>query len=322
VASQGDLAEREAAIEKKLKGPAGRYFKEGLIRAIFTLAGSTAILITLIAAGIFVVESFPFFQQVSLSEFFFSPNWSLAGHGTQADAAMRSYGTLAIMADTLVITGIALLVALPLGVMSAVILAEYATNRVRQWVKPILEILAGIPTVVFGFFALRIVTPFLESSLGIELGFQNGLSAGLIMGFMILPLVSSIVDDVLYAVPRALREGAYAMGATKFEVVSRVVIPAALSGIGAAFILAMSRAIGETMIVAMAAGRTPAWPPDPTGEMMTLTTTMVSISQADFSSLDISFNGLFAIGLYLFVITLILNIASYLIVKKYREKYE
>ena len=303
-----------STLQKSLRAPSGRYFKEGLIRIIFMLCGSLAIIITLLTASIFVFNSLPFFAEVSIFEFLTNPHWTAAND--------RAYGTLAIMSNTMVITVIALIVALPLGVLSAIILTEYASARVRGMIKPVLEILAGIPTVVFGFFALRYLTPLIQDNLYADLGFQNGLSAGIIMGFMILPLVSSIVDDVLYSVPRALREGAYAMGATKFEVVTRVVIPAAFSGIGAAFILAMSRAIGETMIVAMAAGRIPAWPPDPLHEMMTLTTTMVNIAGADFDAQDILWNGLFAVGLYLFTITLILNIASYFVVKKYREKYE
>jgi phosphate transport system permease protein len=302
-------------LEIPLRAPRGRYLKEGLIRGIFFLCGLAAVVITVVTAWMFVEGSLPFFREVSLSEFLGSVRWAPL-------TVPRSYGVLSLLADTLVITGIALLVALPLGLLSAIMLSEYASSRSRRLLKPILELLAGIPTVVYGFFALRFVTPMLQSTLFPQLGFWNGLSAGLVMGVMILPLVASLSEDVLYAVPRSLREGAYALGATKFEVITRVVIPAGFSGIGAAFILAMSRAIGETMIVALAAGRTPAWPPDPAQPMMTLTTTIVNIATGDHEATAFIWSALFAIGLLLFITTLTLNVASYFIVRRYRERYE
>lgn len=299
----------------RLRPPRGRYLKEQAIRALFLLCGLSALAITLLTAGTFVQGSLPFFREVPWREFLGSIRWAPL-------TLPKSYGVLALMADTLVITGIALGVALPLGILSAVFLSEYASERVRRTWKPVLEILAGVPTVVYGFFALRFVTPLLQGTFLPELGFWNGLSAGIVMGFMILPLVASLSEDVLYAVPRSLREGAYALGATRFEVVWKVVLPAGFSGIGAAFILAMSRAIGETMIVALAAGRTPAWPPDPTEPMMTLTTTIVNIATGDHEATAFIWSALFAIGLLLFLTTLMLNIASYFIVKRYRERYE
>jgi len=306
----------------KLKAPRGRYLKEGLIRAVLLSCGLAAIGVTALTVWMFVSGSVPFFEKVSLWEFLFSLRWAPLTVPT-------SFGTLALLADTLVIMAISLIVALPLGVLSAVCLSEYAPERVRRLLKPFLELLGGIPTVVYGFFALRFITPLLNDLItpgcaGSDclVGFWNGLSAGLVMGFMIVPLVASISEDVLYAVPRSLREGAYALGATKFEVTTRVVIPAAVSGLGAAFILAMSRAIGETMIVALAAGRTPAWPPDPLQPMMTLTTTIVNIATGDHEATAFIWSALFAIGLLLFVMTLLLNIASYLIVRHYREKYD
>ncbi len=295
--------------------PAGRAFKERALQALFFVCGFSAVIITLVTAGTFIFGSIPFFERVSLGEFFGSVRWAPL-------TVPESFGVLALIADTLVITVIALVVALPLGILSAIYLSEYAHARTRKFCKPVLEILAGIPTIVFGFFALRFVTPLLQQTILPGLEAWNGLSAGLVMGFMILPLVASLSEDVLYAVPRSLREGAYALGATKYEVVARVVVPAALSGIGAAFILAMSRAIGETMIVALAAGRTPAWPPDPTTAMMTLTTTIVNIATGDQESSDFIWSALFAIGLLLFVMTLVLNIASYFIVRRFRERYE
>jgi phosphate transport system permease protein len=297
-----------------LQAPPGRYVREGLIRGLLFACGFAAVVITLVTVGTFVLGSLPFFQKISVWEFLTSIRWAPL-------TIPQSYGVLALIADTLTITAIALAVALPLGILSAVFLSEYVPGRARRALKPLLEILAGIPTVVYGFFALRFITPLLQGIYS-EIGFWNGLSAGLVMGFMILPLVASLSEDVLYAVPRSLREGAYALGATKCEVVTRVVIPAAFSGIGAAFILAMSRAIGETMIVALAAGRTPAWPPDPTQPMMALTTTIVNIATGDHEATAFIWSALFAIGLLLFVMTLTLNVASYFIVRRFRERYE
>lgn len=310
--NQADTARRDA---HPLQAPRGRDLKEGLIKGIFFVCGLVAVVVTAVTAWTFIAGSLPFFREVSLLEFLGAIRWAPL-------TVPREFGVLALVADTLVIMGIALAVALPLGVLSAVFLSEYAHERARRLIKPALEILAGIPTVVYGFFALRFITPLLRETILPELGFWNGLSAGLIMGFMILPLVASLSEDVLYAVPRSLREGAYALGATKYEVTTRVVIPAAFSGIGAAFILAMSRAIGETMIVALAAGRTPAWPPDPTEPMMALTTTIVNIATGDHEATAFIWSALFAIGLLLFVITLLLNVASYFIVRRYRERYE
>ena len=295
-------------------GHGGQRFKESLIGFLLLISASVAIVVTLITVAMFVVGSWPFFREVSLREFLGSTRWAPL-------TVPKSYGTLALLGDTLVITAIALLVAVPLGVLSAVFLSEYAGQRVRKVIKPVLELLAGIPTVVYGFFALYFVTPLLQRTILPHLGFWNGLSAGLVMGFMILPMVSSISEDVIHAVPQDLREGAYALGATKFEVITRVVLPASLSGIGAAFFLAMSRAIGETMIVAIAAGRTPAWPPNPLQPMMTLTTTIVNIATGDHEANAFIWSALFAIGFLLFLITLALNVASYFIVRRYRERY-
>ncbi len=313
--SEGSRTATSPPPSASLRAPRGRGLKEQLIRGLFLLCGLSAVAITLLTAWTFVQGSLLFFREVSPAEFLGSIRWAPL-------TVPQSYGVLALIADTLVITGIALLVALPLGILSAVFLSEYASERARRLLKPVLEVLAGVPTVVYGFFALRFVTPLLQGTVLPDLGFWNGLSAGIVMGFMILPLVASLSEDVLYAVPRSLREGAYALGATKFEVIWKVVLPAGFSGIGAAFILAMSRAIGETMIVALAAGRTPAWPPDPTEPMMTLTTTIVNIATGDHEATAFIWSALFAIGLLLFVTTLVLNIASYFIVKRYRERYE
>jgi phosphate transport system permease protein len=297
-----------------LAAPRRRRIFEAAVRYGLLGCGLVAIVIAVLTAWTFVHGSAPFFAKVSLTEFLTSIRWAPI-------TVPEGYGTLALVADTAVITGIALLVAVPLGVLAAVFLSEYCSVRWRKVLKPILEVLGGIPTVVYGFFALRTVTPWLQE-IWPSIGFWNGLSAGIVMGFMILPLMASLSEDVLYAVPRSLREAAYALGATRGEVTLRVVLPAAMSGIGAAFILAMSRAIGETMIVALAAGRTPAWPPDPTQPMMTLTTTIVNIATGDHEATAFIWAALFAIGAVLFVVTLSLNIASHFIVKRFRELYE
>jgi phosphate transport system permease protein len=297
-----------------LAAPRRRRIIEATVRVGLLGCGLVAVVIAALTAWTFVDGSMPFFAQVSLSEFLGAIRWAPI-------TVPEGYGAFALIADTVVITGISLIVAVPLGVLAAVFLSEYCSPRWRKVLKPILEILGGIPTVVYGFFALRTVTPWLQEVIP-SIGFWNGLSAGIVMGFMILPLMASLSEDVLYAVPRSLREAAYALGATRGEVVLRVVLPAAMSGIGAAFILAMSRAIGETMIVALAAGRTPAWPPDPTQPMMTLTTTIVNIATGDHEATAFIWAALFAIGALLFVVTLVLNIASHFIVKRFRELYE
>lgn len=297
-----------------LTAPRRRAAFEAVVRWSLLACGLVAVVIAVLTAWTFVHGSLPFFEKVSLTEFLGSIRWAPI-------TVPEGYGTLALIADTAVITGISLLVAVPLGVLAAVFLSEYCSPRWRKVLKPVLEILGGIPTVVYGFFALRTVTPWLQEILP-GIGFWNGLSAGIVMGFMILPVMASLSEDVLYAVPRSLREAAYALGATRGEVILRVVLPAAMSGIGAAFILAMSRAIGETMIVALAAGRTPAWPPDPTQPMMTLTTTIVNIATGDHEATAFIWAALFAIGALLFVVTLVLNIASHFIVKRFRELYE
>jgi phosphate transport system permease protein len=226
-----------------------------------------------------------------------------------------------LIVGTLIITGIALLVAVPIGLLSAIYLSEFASERVRKVAKPILEILAGIPTVVYGYFALLFITPLLRSVLP-EIQFWNALSAGIALGIAIIPLVSSLSEDIIYAVPRALREGAYALGATKYETIRSVVLPAALSGIAAATILAMSRAIGETMIVAIAAGRVPTWPPDLLKPLETLTVHIVNVATGDAEAGAFIWATIFAIGALLFVMTLLLNILSYWIVRRFREQYE
>lgn len=250
----------------------------------------------------------------TLLEFFTGTVWS--PHSGQ-------FGILPLLTSTLMVSFIAILVAVPLGLAAAIYLSEYATQRVRKTLKPILEILAGVPTVVYGFFALTFMTPLLRSIFGNDVvGIYNMASAGIVIGILILPFVSTISEDALNAVPRSLREAAYGLGATRFETALRIVLPAAFSGVSAAIILAASRAIGETMVVAIAAGAGPKLTFNPFEAAETMTGHIVRISGGDLSYDSLDYNSIFAIGLMLFLITLILNIISQRIVRRFREVYE
>jgi phosphate transport system permease protein len=250
----------------------------------------------------------------SLGEFLTGTNW--APH-------LGQFGVLPLLNATLMVSGIAILVALPLGLAAAIYLSEYATARVRNTLKPILEILAGVPTVVYGYFALTFMTPLLRLIFGENtVQIYNTASAGLVIGILILPLVSTISEDALNAVPRSLREAAYGLGATRLETAVRVVLPAAFSGIAAAVIVAVSRAIGETMVVALAAGAGPAFTFNPFQAAETMTGHIVRISGGDLSYDSLDYNSIFAIGLMLFLMTLALNIFSQYIVRRFREVYE
>lgn len=243
--------------------------------------------------------------------------------GTEWNPQIGRFGILPLVTATLMTSMVAMMVALPLGLGIAIYLSEYASSRARSILKPILEILAGIPTVVYGYFALTFMTPLLRSVLGNDtVEIYNTGSAGIVIGILILPLVSSMSEDALSAVPRTLREAAYALGATRLETAVRVVVPAAISGLAAAFILATSRAIGETMIVAIAAGAGPALTANPFQAAETMTGHIVRISGGDLSYDSIDYNSLFAIGLVLFFMTLFLNIISQRVVRKFREVYE
>lgn len=243
--------------------------------------------------------------------------------GTRWQPNILEIGIWPLLTATLVTSFVAVFIALPLGLGAAIYLSEYATPRARNILKPVLEVLAGIPTVVYGYFALTFVTPLLQGLLGRNtIGVYNMLSAGIVMGIMIIPLVASLSEDALSAVPRTLREAAYGLGSTRFEMTTRVVIPAATSGIVAALILAISRAIGETMIVAIASGNGPNFTINPTKAAETMTGYIARISTGDLSYNTLDYNSIFAIGLTLFFITLILNMISRYIVNRFREAYE
>ncbi len=253
-------------------------------------------------------------RRVSLVEFLTMAKWN---------PQIGQFGIWSLANATVMTTGIAMLVALPLGISVAIYLSEYASNRTRGLIKPILEVLAGIPTVVYGYFALTFMTPLLRSLLGRDIvEIYNTASAGIVMGILILPLVSSMSEDALSAVPQSLRQAAYGLGATRLETAIQVVVPAALSGIGAAIIVALSRAIGETMIVAIAAGAGPAFTFNPFKAAETMTGHIVRISGGDLSYDSIDYNSIFAIGLVLFLITLALNITSQQVIRRFREVYE
>lgn len=289
---------------------------EKTIEIALFLAGIISIFTTIGIVYVLLKEALLFFgtPEVSLVEFFTSTTWQPAiGH----------FGIWPLVTATLMVSTIAMLVALPLGLATAIYLSEYASARARGIIKPTLEVLSGIPTVVFGYFALTFMTPFLRGIFGDEtVQIFNTAAAGIVVGILIIPLVTSLSEDALHAVPRSLREAAYGLGATKLETAIKVVVPAALSGITAAFVVAISRAVGETMIVAIAAGAGPKFTFNPFESAETMTGHIVRISGGDLSYDSIDYNSIFAIGLLLFVMTLILNLISRRIVSRFREVYE
>ena len=291
---------------------------ETAIGVVLIVCSSISILTTFAVMAVLARETVGFFAdpEVTLREFFTAREWTPLFAESQ-----RHFGISPLVMGTLLVTTIALIVGLPLGLGAAIYLSEYAGVRTRRRIMPLLEILAGIPTVVLGYFALLFVTPILQSLVpGLRL--FNPLSAGIVMGFMILPTVSSISIDSMQAVPRSLREAAYGLGATRFEVVIKVVVPAALSGIVASFILAMSRAIGETMIVTLAAGQRPTFTFDPRETIATMTSFIVQAATGDQPAGSLASRALFAVGATLFAMTLILNIISQQVVRRFGEKYE
>lgn len=296
------------SLQKKTK------VHEEIIKIFLLICTLISVLTTIGIVWTLLSESLLFFQKVSIVEFLTGLTWQ---------PQINQFGILPLFTATLITSLIAMAFALPLGLAVALYLSEYASSKVKNILKPILEILAGIPTVVYGFFALTKITPLLQNIFGSEsVSIYNMASAGFVMGILILPLVSSMCEDALSSVPRTLRESGYAMGATKFEVSLKIVAPAALSGIAATFILALSRAIGETMIVAIASGSGPALTLNPFKAAETMTGHIVRISGGDLSYDSIDYNSLFAIGLFLFCITFLLNIISRIIIKRFREVYE
>lgn len=290
--------------------------KETVIESFLFICGAISILTTVGIVFVLAEESLLFFTsgEVTLWEFFTGTVWQ---------PAIGQFGIWALMNATFMVTTIAMLVALPLGLAVAIYLSEYASHRVRSILKPVLEVLAGIPTVVYGYFALTFMTPVLRSIFGDEVvQIYNTAAAGIVVGILILPMVSSMAEDALSAVPDSLRQAAFGLGATKLETAVSIILPAATSGIAAAFIVAISRAIGETMIVAIAAGAGPSFTFNPFEAAETMTGHIVRISGGDLSYDSIDYNSIFAIGLVLFFITLLLNIISRYVVAHFREEYE
>jgi phosphate transport system permease protein len=295
---------------------------ERMINLLLLACSAVAILTTLGIVGSLVTEALRFFTFINPIDFFFGTVWAPNNAGGDN---YGSYGLLPLLAGTLMITAIAMLVAVPVGLMSAIYLSQYAPKGVRAVVKPLIEILAGIPTIVFGFFALVTVGPFLRdigSAVGLQISATSALTAGIVMGIMIIPFVSSLSDDILNQVPRTLRDGAYGLGATQSETIRNVLLPAALPGIVGAFLLAVSRAIGETMIVVLAAGNAPVLRGSPFEPVSTITVSIVNqlTGDTDFTGPQ-SLVG-FALGLTLFAVTLCLNIFALYIVRRFREQYE
>jgi phosphate transport system permease protein len=290
------------------------------------VASTIAIMTTVGIVLSLLFEALRFFGRISIFEFLFGLHWAPQTAIREGQVGSSgTFGAVPLFAGTLLITVIAMLVAVPVGLFSAVYLSDYAPKRIRASVKPILEILAGVPTVVYGFFAALTVAPFFRemgNGLGLDVASQSALAAGIVMGIMIIPFVSSLSDDVMNAVPQDLRNGAYAMGATQSETIKQVVFPAALPGIVGAILLAISRAIGETMIVVMAAGLAANLTANPLEAVTTVTVQIVTLLTGDQEFDSAKTLAAFALGITLFVVTLCLNVAALNIVRKYREKYE
>jgi phosphate transport system permease protein len=315
-----------AASKIDLQRPVRPPWIDRVIISILALAASLAILVTVGIILSLLTETIHFFGKVPITEFLFGLEWSpqtaIRADQVGSDGA---FGAIPLINGTLLISAIAMLVATPLGLASAIYLSEYATKSVRAWVKPALEILAGIPTVVYGFFAALTVAPFIRmtgSQIGLQISSESALAAGVVMGIMIVPLISSLSDDVINAVPQSLRDASMGLGATKSETVRHVILPAALPGIAGSLLLATSRAIGETMIVVMAAGLAANLTLNPLKAVTTITAQIVSLLTGDQAFDSAKTLSAFALGLLLFVITLCLNIAAHLIVRKYREQYD
>ena len=308
----GSTSESRAATPR-MRRKRGPSLEGRIVRWLFFGCALISVLTTIGIIFTLVSQAIGFFVEVSLWEFITGTRWTPI-------LKPRAYGVLPLVGGTLLIATIAAMVALPVGLAAAIFLSEYAPNKVRRIVKPVLEILAGIPTVVYGYFALTFVTPLLKIIFPEMLVF-NALSAGLVMGVMIIPMVSSLSEDAMSSVPNSLRNGAYALGATRVEVSLRVVVPAALSGIVASFIIAISRAIGETMLVTIAAGATPNLTINPLDSIQTMTAFIVQLSLGETPHGSLEYNTIFAVGLLLFFITLVMNLLGHFIVKRWREKY-
>jgi phosphate transport system permease protein len=313
------------ALKTRTISPLARYTRGG-VYALLWAASAFSILVTLAIVFSVLFEALRFFAAVPLADFLFGLQWSpqLALRADQAGSS-GAFGAVPLFAGTLLVTLVAMAVALPVGLFSAIYMAEYASRRLRSRLKPALELLAGIPTVVYGYFAILFVAPALVSlgeATGLSVASESALAAGLVMGVMIIPFISSLSDDIITAIPRSLRDGSYALGATQSETIRRVVLPAALPGIMGAVLLAVSRAVGETMIVVMAAGMAANLTFNPLETVTTVTVQIVKLLVGDQEFDSPKTLAAFALGLTLLCVTLLLNILALHIVKKYREQYD
>jgi phosphate transport system permease protein len=304
---------RELSLQRDFAGFNLQRVRERVIEILLFLAAISSVAITLGIVGILIYESQQFFTHVPIVDFLTDTQWTVL-------FADPHYGIMPLVTGTLVTSLVALVVSLPLGTVIAIYLSEYANTRVREILKPILELLSAVPTVVFGYFALLFLTPLLQRLLPSLPGF-NMLSAGIVIGIMIIPYVSSLSEDAMRAVPVHIREGSYAMGATRLQTALRVLFPAAFSGIASAYVLGFSRAVGETMIVAVAAGTQPNLTLNPMEGAATITAYIVQVSLGDLPHGSIAYQSIFAAGLTLMLMTLIFNIGGYLLRKKFREIY-
>ncbi|QDD14138.1 phosphate ABC transporter permease subunit PstC [Candidatus Methylopumilus rimovensis] len=304
---------QDPPISKRLAKNIKRNFIERIIEIILLFAALAATFITLGIVYILVTEASGFFKEVSVVEFLTSTQWSPLFEDAH-------YGILPLVSGTLTTSFVALMIAIPIGTIAAIYLSEFASHKTRETVKPILELLVGVPTVVFGYFTLLFVTPLLQK-LNPDLPTFNMLGAGIVMGVMIIPYIASVAEDAMRAVPMNMREGSYAMGATKFQTAIRVVTPAATSGIIAAYILGISRAVGETMVVAIAAGQQPSFTFNPLEGAATITAYIVQVAMGDLPHGSLGYQSIFAAGMVLFLLTFLFNILGHMARKRFAERY-
>ena len=301
-----------------VRRPSGRSRFEAWIKAVLFAAAIVSIGTTLAIVFSLLRETVSFFQDVPVGDYLFGTKWTPQFQGEQ-----QSFGVLPLIWGTLYLTGIGLLVAIPIGILSGVYLAEFAPNRVRKTIKPVLELLAGVPTIVFGYFALTFFTPeVLRGVLGLGVNQFNALSAGVILGVLVVPTIATLVEDSMSAVPQSLREGSAGLGANKVQTALRVVFPAALSGIVAALVLGASRAVGETVIILIAGGQTANLSVNPTESYQSMAAFIAATSRGDIPTGSIEYETIFVVGMTLFLLTLLLNIVSIRLVRKYRQVYE
>ena len=313
-AAPGAIGRRTSLVRR----PSGRSRFEGAVKAALACAAAVSILTTLAIVFSLLQETVAFFADVPVGDYLLGTKWTPQFAGDQ-----QSFGVLPLIWGTLYLTGIGLLVAIPVGILSGIYLSEFAPRRVRRLIKPLLELLAGVPTIVFGYFALTFFTPeLLRGALGIGVGQFNALSAGIVLGVLVVPTIATLVEDALAAVPQSLREGAAGLGANRVQTAIRVVFPAALSGVVAALVLGASRAIGETVIILIAGGQTANLSLDPTDSYQSMAAFIAATSRGDIPTGSIEYETIFVVGMTLFVFTLALNVVSIRLVRKYRQVYE